>query len=317
VTIISPINETKKYHFGLTGRGTINRNRIKKDLVKFGEPTKVALVAEGLASSDPGVLSAVTAVLDTLTDEPVDERPEPHTVKSDPVVDKIVDKMYAEEPDPAERHIVDRRPMLAMAGSRKGSAKKASAYQSETTIERRWSDGTVDYACAYDGCDYTNTDRLSPSRHYANMHRKGQGRAKSPETFTAEVPDAREYHYQPRDSRVAALAEVIAQMMKEGITDPEKIAETALKWVHEQTDGATDHAAEREPMTPEEIVSRIRTLLDDGTMFALETQVREKADEVVALTRLVEAAEAKAEQARGNLRALRELVADLGEDEAS
>lgn len=303
VTIISPVNERKKHHFGLAGRSSTNRTRIKKELIKYGDPERVVLAADSLTETDPSILGAIGSVLSSMT-EVVDDTPKPEERSQD----VNTEEPAPVEPAPVKRHIVDQRPMLASGGTRRSG--KNSAYFSATTIERRWSDGSKDYTCAYEECDYSSENRMSPSRHYATTHSKDKA-VEQRERFEADVPDRAAYHYSPRDSRVAALAEVIAEMMRAGGRTPEQIARRALEWVHETSHG--ELSAEREPMTAEEKIARIRVLLDDGTMFSLEKEAQEKADQIAELTRRAEEAEHLLEVRSANLKALRELFDGLEE----
>ena len=108
---------------------------------------------------------------------------------------------------------------------------------------------------------------------------------------------------------------MIAGLIEEGVTDPHVIAREALTWVHEQSHHDTEHAAEREEMTPEETLARIRLLLDDGSYSRLHQMVDEQAQQIVALENRAEQAERKAAEAMDTLQAFRELAAELTDGE--
>lgn len=310
-TLVPPDGQpqSKRFHFGVSGK-RINLTRMKRDIIKYADPELLRAVEE----------EDVTVTVPMLGDPGtvVDDRPESDTSPTKADIEREERRARSQtvnDPRPA-RHIVDQRPMLAARGH--SSNGKSSAYYSDTTIERRWSDRSVDYACAAEGCDYTSDSRTSPSRHYAATHSRTDGKVPQRSSFRAEVPERAVYDYQPRDARVDALAEAISELMAQGGRSPREIAEAALKWVHEQRH--THLSADHEPLTPEEQIARIKTILDDGTMFNLDQQTREQADRIAELEGKVVEAEARAEQAEAkygelssNMQALRELVDGLGE----
>jgi hypothetical protein len=287
VTIVSP-GERKRYHFGLNSRSSTNLNRIRRDILKYGDPEKVA-AADTIIDPTASLTEQRTASLKTplLGEEGTysDERPE------------------AEPEDPYR--IISRKPMVARQGSR-------TAYDSETTIERTYANGYKDFVCSWPGCKFTSeiSDRLSVARHYGQAHKKGQGRSPQPPIYQQEVKTY--HHYAPRQKRIEALAEVIAGLLA-GSKDiePEEIAKAALVWVHEQSAQGTGLAAEREELTPEDTLNRIRNLLDDGSAGAIRTELEERDQQIVALTARVEAAEAQAQSARETLKAFTDLAAEL------
>lgn len=153
-----------------------------------------------------------------------------------------------------KKHIVSTRPMLA-------KSRKDRGYESKIAIERTWSDGSTDYKCA--ACEYTNDNRLGIRGHWQKHVRKGEveavGAPKTRDTFLAEVPNAAVY--KPRQTRVDALAAMLADLLANGEIDPDALALAALTWVHEQTKHGTTHAAEIEDMSDSDILQRIRMLL--------------------------------------------------------
>lgn len=265
VTIIAPGNPSpKKYHFGLNGRASVNHNRIKRDLKKFADPQRLALaLTAGVAGDDVG-RSAAQILADTLNanEQMVDQRPEPVPTP------KVMAKPKVAPRSESEPHVVSEKPMLAKATEGKG-------YESKAALERTWSDGSIDYKCA--DCDYTSPHRLSVRGH-RTVHRDAD--RQRPPVFATEVPNAASY--KPSKNRIAALAEALAEAMKNGMTEPEAIAREALMWVHEQSKNGTRYAEEREPLTAEDTLARIKMLLDDGTQVAAITERDEKIAELQA-----------------------------------
>lgn len=289
VTLVS-YDERKKYH--LSKRSTISYNRMFRDVAKYADPEKCkdALFLRSLGLPDAMIPMLLPNEADATVREPEPE-PEPEQPQKTP-----------------PRTLVSRAPMIAKEGGGRG-------YESETTNELRWSDGTMTYRCRYKGCTYESGERLGPSRHYAGAHRNAP--VSDPKTFKAEVPEAATYS--PRASRVAALAARLREAWESG-EDPdfEALAREALTWVHEQSSNGTDLAAEAEEMTPEETLARIRALLDDGAQGRARKQVDELAERVVSLeaalaeqSALADEARKQAQKARDDLHAFVELAQGL------
>src|SRR6478736_2170532 len=81
--------------------------------------------------------------------------------------------------------------------------RKTDLYPSQATLERTWSDGSVDYACAWEGCDYTADKPRSTSSHYRiHVMDSGVRVDTTPTVFDAKVDGY-------RTVRVAHLAKEI------------------------------------------------------------------------------------------------------------
>jgi len=316
VTIISP-QEEKKYHFS-SRRNSGPLTRIRKDVVKFADPDKL-VAAEILKRSGPDSAIAQSAadILGNMEDgkSVIDARPTKAEVPT---------PRRSESEQPKEATVVSEKPMLAKSSHGKG-------YESKTTFERKWSDGSVDYRCMFRGCEQTSHERRSISRHYANVHSKGV--APRPADFKTDVPGATPYA--PRKARIEALAAVIEGMLAEdGDLTPEDLARASLMWVHEQSKRGTEHAEEREPMSAEDTLTRIRSLLDDGSrlaerqkMEALEQRLHdaevlaaEQAEQAAASLAAAEqravVAEQRAEATRASLKALGDLLSEVTQEQA-
>lgn len=306
VTITSP-NERKKYHFSPSGRTSIPLTRVRKDLFKHGDPAKVETLERATKVAQQGDREKARQMVEELpyTGDPgtvVDHTAEDEKAREDEQRRRAEAQQKKETSvteDKPERTLVSKRPMIAKGG-------KSHGYESKTTIERHWSDGSIDYECAQ-GCGYTSDERTAVSRHVAGKHNKGKGTQPMPPRFAADVSGAT--RYKPRESRIAALAEVIERMMMTDTQDPKEIARTALTWVHEQTRDQTEHAIEAEPLTPEETLNKIRMLLDDGTMGEALKRIEDLETRAVA-------AEERASKAKADLTAFVSLAQDLaGDDE--
>lgn len=270
VSIVSPGSQAKQYHFS-PKKNSGPLQRIARDIRRLGDPKMVLAMDEKLEDAADAIVASVTR---TVT-------PTPATVAK-------------------PRHIVSEGPMLASRG-------KGDAYKSSTTIERHWSDGSIDYKCAR--CDFTSIGRLSVSGHWSKHVREDESARSTAQDnyFKAEVPLAA--IYAPRQTRIDALVKVLEGL--DDLTDLRAIATAALTWVHEQSRAGSSLAAEHEEMTDADILNRIRTLLDTGERAQLHEQNASLTEQVVALTAQVEAAEAKAAKMADSLNALRELIDGL------
>lgn len=326
ITIISPKDE-RKYHF-TARRSSMNLKKIRRDLLKFGDPEKIMLaeMAHELHKIDPDLSKLIT-------DEVI--------AGMGPVQDDTPAAVREREPAPESfseakqdgPHVVSSRPMMAKAG-------ETRAYDSPTTLERRWSDGSRDYACTWPGCEFTHpSNRGSVAAHYGKAHRAGEGTRPKPATYEAEVPEARVYA--PRRSRIEALALHLTALVKNGC-DPEELAEAALTWVHEQTRHGTSLAGEFEEMSAEETLARIKMLLDHGETFAqrqemdrlieqaveantkfeeserLRTEMHKRLEHATQMIELQQQqtaqAEARAQRAHDNFEALKALINEADVD---
>jgi hypothetical protein len=277
INLVSPDGEQSE-RIGVSNANRVDLQRLRRKIVKYADPAMRDAAAEFIETA---------TVSSVLGDVPA----------------KAVMKEAARgiiDPEP-EAHIISEGPMLARGGAGRG-------YESPTTIERRWSDGSRDYKCT--DCDETSPERLSISRHFANVHSRGKGRQPSPPEFKAEVDAA---GYRPNKRRIEALAEVIADLLREGETDAKVIAEIALTWVHEQH--GTTLSTEAEPMSPEDTLNRIRALLDDGTFRAQQRRLEELETQVVTITAEAETYKERAHRAYETLRTFTELASEFSEEE--
>lgn len=209
-----------------------------------------------------------------------------------------------------ERKVSDRKllsvaPMVARRAQGRG-------YPSETTNERRWSDGTVDYSCRFLGCDYTALSRKSVGSHWRTHVLAGEAEKQVQPKATVDIPAYEVAHrdgYTPRKERVSALAEVLAALDLWAMS-PQEVAEFVLNWQHEQSSTGSRVAAEREDLTSDDVLNRIRALLDNGTYLRQQEEITELRQQTEALSVDLNAALDEANQAKERWETLRELMAD-------
>ena len=204
------------------------------------------------------------------------------------------------------RYVVSEVPMMAHRGQGKG-------YPSPTTNERTWSDGTVDYTCRSEGCDFSVEKRMGVGSHWRSHVARGeeQPAPKPKETYVTPPHEPAYTHgYTPRRERVTALSRVLEALDLTAMT-AEELAEFVLSWQHEQSEAGTRVAAEREEMTADDVLNRIRSLLDNGTYLAQQERITALEQDVQSLVQDVTVAQMEAQRAKETLATFRELVAEV------
>jgi len=169
----------------------------------------------------------------------------------------------------SEVTIVSEKPWMARMGTSRRHA-TTDLYESETTIEVTWSDGTTSYRCSLAGCDFEADKPHSVASHYRGHVRSGEAEpvTKRRVAVAADVPIAPEsigsaypgksVAYEPSDRLIDALSE---WLNSRGIDTVEQAAKNALLWLHERPDLGDPEDREREPLTDTQIVERIRRLV--------------------------------------------------------
>ena len=250
-----------------------------------------------------------------------------HDGPPDPVIDEVLDRARRKRAretaqilaTPSESEaptIVATSLWLSrMASSRERAT--TNLVENERVQKRTWSDGTVDYACLWDGCDYTHTSPRSVAVHYGQKHTKREGA--EPRDAAARVPVAvavpidvetmRSRTYHPSDRLIAALAAFLLEHGDMG--GVEETAHAALLWFHDRPDLEDAETRERAPMTDAEILARVR-LLVGGRDVALEERFAEQQAVVADLEATVARLETlRAEEATEHARVRADLEAWL------
>lgn len=176
-------------------------------------------------------------------------------------------------------------------------------------MERTWFDGPKEFAKEYKckHCTKTSDNRWGLRSHYRVHQKAGEAPPTvSPDLIPKIAIDHHEPLYRPRQTRIEALKIVLKDLFESGIdwNDLDQAAETAartaLEWQHAQTGGSL--AAEREDMTAEEVLVRIRSLVDNGMYERQGDQIRAQAEQIemleISLLASEENAAAAAEQAK-------------------
>lgn len=295
-----------------------------RKVMRYGDPMKLAVLhaandkdTVGYDSANNG-LHKLLQELNRTGGKIVVEQPEPPA----PV---------APAPKPVKAEPVKAEPVILAVGqwlARKNSLSSGGGrvYQSHAVLERNWSDGSTDYLCAWPDCDYSAATPYSVSTHY--------GRSKSHSLTGTQTPLLEVPVYEPSGIRHGASTEARARRLARELlaaqaalgTDwswdgPGQVEALALAVVRARDEGKDDHELPG-PLSNEQVLERIRRLVDDGSyLVALEQQQQQK-DEIEALHRDLEEslgaqqaeanarvqAEARAVEAEDNWTALRELI---------
>jgi hypothetical protein len=202
------------------------------------------------------------------------------------------------------------RPWLA----RKHSGKEGGTrYESQTTMERVWPAGEVDYVCAFEGCDWDSSSPRSVAMHYGQQHtRKGESEpaGDGPHHLDPEYTEpVSSREYRPTERLVEALIAALDDAIENG-EDRADVARRILTWFHDRPD--IDHESRPlVPLTDKDVLNRIRVLV--GTPDPDQT---ERIDVLTA-----ELIQARAERDEANahlakvqrdLNDIRELMGEVG-----
>lgn len=263
------------------------RKAVERKIVRYGDPMKqVTMLARERAVGDSDKAAQYVATV-------------PHAAEA-VITGKVTTPV--EEP-------VAVRPWLARKAAKSAQGQGAK-YESGAVLERVWGGSRpIDYACAFEGCDYVSNRARSVSAHFRVHVRRGEAapvsdRAKALVVVPTWEPETT-HAYSPRASRVAALAEYLADQMLDG-ADLTNISRAALIWQHEQ-EGHSE--SEQEPLTAEDILDRVRALVG----APLASRLTELENEVVDLMSEVGEALAGRKRAEDRWAALKSIVDDEGE----
>ncbi len=150
-------------------------------------------------------------------------------------------------------HIVSEAPRLAKGGT---GAKAGRFYESDAVIERKWSDGSSDFACAWSGCDFTSPSHLTVSSHYA----RSASHQLVPDPVIIAGPSYLEGD--PRIDRLAAQIMEAADLLDKG-ADATALAAKMIE-LRDAAKGEDDAIVSPRELTAEERLERILRLADGG-----------------------------------------------------
>lgn len=290
------------------GTATMSAPRKMDDRGRTGR-NAVAAFTRWVKAQRPDVAAKVEAAVDAYVDN--------DPIASAVISDGIRKRDLAPKPEPESlpltplaaatltRTVVSSGPWSA---HRNPSSRGGTKYPSRAVVERHWSDGTVDYACAYEGCDYASEVARSVASHYGAAHRDAP--AGPPvglvpaEDYTEPIT---ERTYQPTDRLVDALVAYLSGLDLD-VATPMSLALSFLTWAHERPDLEHSTRPGGRELTDAEILDRIRGLVGQPQRQEIEAL---RAELEQARAERDAAIDQKARYER-DLDALRDLVAGLG-----
>lgn len=299
-----------------------------RKIVRYADPLKLAFMAAAIDqthSDDPVIKAQGRKNLMTLRSEQVWEdpsvlgtwlqrepdrptsngnhpepEPEPPTAEQ-PAVEEPADEEPADEPI-----ITKVRPWTARYAMRREGGE---VYPSKAVLERKWSDGSTDYACAYEGCEFHAPEARTVSAHYGGKHGKERPATQTDTYVDPSVSWVPSERQKGRIARLTKELEAAAQALGGAMT-AESCAEWIVKRRDEAREGLTD---ETTPLTPEQIIERVRKLVDGGAYADLLARI--DAVEAEATARVAETREQLSSKERGMTNAIRAMENRLAEKE--
>lgn len=252
--------------------------------------------------AEPEVFPDVPAETPTLAPEP-----EPEEVADVP--DTVSAPTHREQLEQLlerrrNRVLVSTRPWMARKGGTEGGGGRM--YESPVVLVDTFSDGSIEYRCKF--CAFTHENPRSVSAH-ASRSKTGHNSGDEP-IIVRPVPvyEPSGFHRQQTiASRLAAdITAALDSVEDWGSMDKADLAEALAQAIIE----ARPERAPAEPLTDEQIVRRITTLVDHGRLFDMHQQVEQMAAALAEANEKAEAALADAERLRDERAALKELLSD-------
>lgn len=201
--------------------------------------------------------------------------------------------------------VTDRRPWLARVGS---DGKESDFYESDSVIERTWSDGSKDYACPFGDECFTSGNPRSVASHTAARHtRRGEKEPVGvviPVAFDVPVEG---FNIQRQQSTIDRLAREIEAAMAEmePLSSFNRQSELARALAEKMVERRGDRPeVEHDPLTPEQTLARI-TRLVAAPVVAERDALKE---DLAAATETMRAMAQASEAQRKDLVAIKEML---------
>lgn len=235
-----------------------------------------------------------------------EKRANTETAKTtDPVVDKIVEKLYGDdEVDPATV-VVYEGPMRSRGSTGSG----LTLYQSDIATEVEYGDGRRVLTCVRCGWSVENTPR-SMSGHWQKHVREDERLKGGHEGPKAEDTGLAGSGYKPTQERLDSLKEALIEALGSEIDwsdidgAAERLALKALIWDHERRMSHGD----QEPLTDAQILDRIRRLVDGGKYAERMEEIQAMRETINDMQTLLDQVTTERDKAREYVNTLRELL---------
>lgn len=308
-----------------------------RKVLRYADPIKMAFMqgaVDDWSSTDPvrhargekaldsmrstQVWKDPTLLRDWITPHAVTPAPEPEpTPESEPEVE--------EQPTPVVGEVVDNGPTVSKIRpwiARRSMHKEGGEiYESKAVLERKWTDGSLDYQCAFPGCDsgpdggpYTAPEARTIASHYGGKHGKEAPTLKAAQAESWTDPGISWTPTQRQQGRIARLtAEILAAV--EAVPDElhgsnEEIASTLAQFIVKRRDAARESLTdESTPLTSEQVIERVRRLVDGGAYADLLARMEQV--EVQAAAKIEEVRTQLGSKERGMTNAIRAMEARL------
>ena len=253
---------------------------LQRKIIKYADPVKRMTVAAALDPDEKGVDPTYDSPIFRAMLASVDPRlGDDGILHSDDPVNPLVPPSEPPAPEPPQEspdgaRIVKSSPWLAAAGPATGN-RPGRRYESEAVIERHWSDGSIDYVCSWPGCGFTHpSNPRAVASHYGGSKDHAKVGPQSPQYADPDYVEPITHH-RSAQNRAARLARELALVIVDADGNLEAAAyDDPLEWartVAERIVAARDanrltrETESGEPMTPEELIERIRVIVDDGS----------------------------------------------------
>lgn len=291
----------------------INDHRLKgwyDKLKRYSDPMRLAVVqGEVSAGTVPGLPNARMELA-------YDHDPaSPLNSSGDTIPAEYVSEGFSQaKPEPV---VLTEVPWMAKRGT---GEKNAQLYPSKTVIERKWSDGSTDYACAGADCDFADPVPQRVAAHYRSS-KKGHPVVDAPQR--EEVVRAEPYvpGHSSSEQRIKRLEAELLRAIESVVdipgygtaSDEDRAHMIATRMIEERDRRREREDHDQQPLTPEEVIDRIRGLVDDGSYLRRIERERELDTRVAELELAAEQCRLRADQAEAERDSIREEWASLAE----
>lgn len=332
VTIIAP-GAVKTLHFSTRHKGHGNLEAMMRTVARYGDQETYKRLRNLAADPEVSPRGFEQAILaSAMTKNLMDQYPitpkgafgqNTYQEAGEQPVDAVA---VAPAPTPVpttpKPYVVTQRPAMM---HRSLTPTGGKSYPSKTAIERKWSDGHIDYICAIPNCDAEPSElkRAFAGSHWGKHVRAGEATPVTQEEINSTLVDDPNYTKrgfakgpnERRQDKVQAVLDFLNALDLE--LTKEQVAVLFVQRFMPESDGI--NVGINEPMTDSQVIDRIRRLVDHGTYAEQERvieqtsrelaelqakigTVKAEADETLALERV------KRERAEGSLRTLHELL---------
>jgi hypothetical protein len=264
-----------------------------RKIIRYADPARRVAVAQAADGREPFESVDWSEWVDLPHDEP--------TFTEDAAaadVDTGMDREPVVEPERDDEvsvrvaaYVVRQQPWLAHRSPAEGGGIR---YSSKAVLERRWSDGRVDYKCSR--CDYRNENPKSVATHY--------GRSKDHPAVGEDEGFVRDAQYtSPLSTREAARVTRWQHRLERAMAGLDRESDDFVRELAERLVDQTEYtpATDREPLTAEQVLDRVRRLVDTGEYVAAQERTAELELELETIRATV--AEARSEADRERARA--------------